>query len=351
MALRLILKKLAISLAALVVTLGAAEIIARTTEPGAFSLWDTNPYLKDPVLPHVHKRNFSGRWDGTWYATDSLGLRGDELRSTLTAEEYRVLVIGDSCTFGKGVVEADSWPRQFERQLAERMPAGQRVIVANAGVNGYSPQHYLEVLRRRAGELKPNLIVIGYNINDFPNQTKAVDEIVHQGKGNLRAAIPYDLRNFLGRFAVFRWMRATYYVMNRERDYAAAEAMAKSVKNQAERDPVRVAREIKRLGELSEAARAAGANLCVFLFPYESQVYLEKYDKGAIDWLSDLCAQHSIPFVSLIEEFRARAREQQPPRQLFLRGDRYHPNTDGYALVATRIRLLVEEHGWLPKPP
>jgi len=351
MTLRPLLKKLAISLAALLVALVLAELAARLAEPGEFSLWDTNPYDKDAQQDHVHKRNFAGRWDGTWYETDSLGLRGGELRPTLSEDEYRVLVIGDSCTFGKGVLEADSWPRQFERQIAERMPAGQRVLVANAGVNGYSPRHYLEVLRRRAGEFKPHLIVVGYNINDFPNQTKAVDQIVHQGKGNLRAAIPYDLRNFLGRFAAFRWMRATYYVMNRERDYAAAEKLAGQVKNQAEQNPVRVAREIQRLDELAAASRDVGAKLCVFLFPYESQIYLERYDASAVEWLSGLCARSAIPFVNLIDDFRASAREQQPPRQLFLRGDRYHPNPEGYAIVATKIRALVEEQGWLPKPP
>ena len=349
MALRPILRKLALSLVSMVVAVCLAEVVARLSEPGEFSLWDTHPYLPDAQLDHVHKRNFQGRWDGSWYETNSLGLRGGELRPTLTADEYRVLVLGDSCTFGKGVVEADCWPRQFERMLAERMPSGQRVLVANAGVNGYSPRQYLEVLRQRGGEFKPNLIVIGYNLNDFPNQTKAVDEVVHQGKGNLRAAIPYDLRNFLGRFALFRWLRATYYVMNRERDYAAAELMASKVKDQRQRDPARVAREVQRIDDIAAQANAMGARLCVFLFPYESLVYLDKYDSSAVDWLRGLCEERNIPFVSMVDEFRSLAHSQQPPLQLFLRGDRYHPNTRGYALVAKRVLAVVEAQGWLNK--
>jgi lysophospholipase L1-like esterase len=87
----------------------------------------------------------------------------------------------------------------------------------------------------------------------------------------------------------------------------------------------------------------------VFLFPYESQVYLEKYDASSVDWLRGLCEERNIPFVSLIEQFRALARTQEPPLQLFLRGDRYHPNRAGYALVAKYVLELVEAQAWLPK--
>ncbi|MEO6710109.1 MAG: SGNH/GDSL hydrolase family protein, partial [Planctomycetota bacterium] len=346
---RSLLKKIALSLASLILVGFAAEVIARLAEPGPFSFLDSEPYEKVPVMDHVHKPNFDGRWDGTWYATDSLGLRGSELNPSFGPQEYRVLAIGDSCTFGKGVVEADCWPRQFEQLLAGALPPGTRALVANAGVNGYSAKQYLEVVRQRGAQVKPNLIVVGYSLNDFPNQTKALDENVHQGKGNLRAAIPYDLRNFLGRFAAFRWMRATYYVMNRKRDFDAAESMANAVKNQGKRNPDRVAREIAHLEGMASAAREMHAELCVFLFPYESQVYLEEYDTSAVDWLEGLCAERKIPFITLIDEFRVRARTATPPKQLFIRGDRYHPNPEGYGLVAAKVLETVRGLGWLPK--
>lgn len=349
MTLRSFGKKLALSFVSLVVVLFAAEIFARLCEPGPFSFLDRSPYDPAPGMDHITKVNFAGRWDGSWYETDSLGLRGSELHPTLTADEYRVLAIGDSCTFGKGVNESETWPRQFEHLLAAKLPTGHRALVANAGVNGYSAKQYLEVIRQRGAQLKPNLIVVGYNLNDFPNQTKALDESIHQGKGNLRAAIPYDLRNFLGRFAMFRWMRATYYVMNRERDFAAAEAMASAVKTQGKRNPDRVAREIEHLEGMASAAREMNAQLCVFLFPYESQVYLESYDTSAVDWLKGLCDERHIPFIGMIDEFRARARTETPPKKLFLRGDRYHPNPEGYGLVAAKVLEAVGAQGWLPK--
>jgi len=349
MSVRSVLKKLAISLLSLIVVLVLAEVAARLAEPGPFSFFDSQPYDPAPGMDHVHKRNFAGRWDGTWYATDSLGLRGGELHPKFTPEEYRVVAIGDSCTFGKGVVDADTWPRQFESMLRAALPAGHVPVVANAGVNGYSAKQYFEVVKERCGELKPNLVVVGYTLNDFPNVTKALDENLHQGKGNLRAAIPYDLRNLLGRTALFRWMRATYYVMNRERDFQRAEELAGAVKNQGKRNPDRVAREIQYLEGMVAAARDVNAQICVFLFPYESQVYLEHYDTSAVDWLRSLCEERKIPFIDLIDEFRAGARAETPPKQLFIRGDRYHPNPAGYGIVARSVLDTVRERGWLPK--
>ncbi len=347
MKVRSLLKKLSLSLAALILGLSAAEIVARLAEPGPFSFFDSHPYIRPPKADHVHKLNFAGRWDGTWYKTDSHGLRGEEFAPTFAPTEYRVLAVGDSCTFGKSVKESDAWPRQFERLLGSALPQGQRAMVANAGVNGYSARQYVRVIQGHADLVRPQLIVVGYNLNDFPNQTKALDENVHQGKGNLRAAIPYDLRNHLGRSGLFRWLRGTYYVMNRERDFAAAEAMAGAVKNQGKRNAERVAREIANLEAMAESARQMNAHFCVFLFPYESQVYLETYDTSAVDWLRGLCEERGIPFISMIDDFRAAARSTTPTKALFVRGDRYHPNPAGYGIVAQRVLDLARERGFV----
>ncbi|MBK8180143.1 MAG: SGNH/GDSL hydrolase family protein [Planctomycetes bacterium] len=347
MKLRSVLKKLAISLCTVVLLLCSAEVAARLAEPGPFSFFDRSPYT-EVGRGHIHTPNFSGRWDGTWYGIESHGLRGPEWKPSMAATEYRVLAVGDSCTFGKGVDEPDCWPRQFEGLLGSNLPPGHRALVANGGVNGYSARQYAQVIRELARVVRPNLIVVGYNLNDFPNQTKAVDETVHQSKGNLRSKIPFDLRKKLSRLALFRWLRATYYTMNRERDFAAAERMSSEVKRQGELDAERTAKELGHLDTMVTEAKEQGAHLCVLLFPYESQVYLEKYDTAAIDWLREQCEARGIPFISMVGDFRTRAYSKNPPKKLFLRGDRYHPDPEGYGIVAQRVLDVVRDQGWLP---
>ena len=102
------------------------------------------------------------------------------------------------------------------------------------------------------------------------------------------------------------------------------------------------------LRSIRDEAAANGGKVAVFLFPYESQVYLDSYDATPIERLRATCAELELPFVDLAEEFRRVARETDPPRQLFLKGDRYHPNPTGYAIVAAGVRDVLREQGWLP---
>ncbi|HVS10841.1 MAG TPA: SGNH/GDSL hydrolase family protein [Planctomycetota bacterium] len=339
---------LLISLASLAVLLVLAELLARASEPGAMSLYDRNPYRRDAQLDHTHIPGFRGRWEGTWYEINSRGWRGPELEPTFDPNEFRVVALGDSCTLGKGVRESETWPRQLERLLQQELGPGHSVKVANLGVNGYSTRDYLHVFQRDGPPLRPHLVVIGYNVNDFPNVLQRVDQTVYQNRHNLRARIPSRLRDSLGRLALFRFARATYYELNRRRDWANVERVASQAGETTPRLATAFEKERQLLQELRDAAASSGARVAIFLFPYESMVYLDAFQLGPIERLRETADELGISFVSLSDRYRARAREVDPPRRLFLRGDRYHPNPEGYRIVAESVLEEVRSRGWLP---
>src|SRR5689334_19197054 len=66
--------------------------------------------------------------------TNSLGLRGREVVVPKPAGCYRVLVLGDSFTFGWGVELRDSWHARMAREL--QAPDGRSLEVIDAGVPG-----------------------------------------------------------------------------------------------------------------------------------------------------------------------------------------------------------------------
>lgn len=340
--------KLAIAALSLIVVFGTLELIARIAEPGPFSFVDRNPYGKHSDLDHAHEPGFRGSWDGSWYEINSLGARGPEWAPTFESEEFRVLALGDSCTFGKGVLQAESWPAQLETLLRGAVGTAADVRVLNAGVNGYSGRQYLAQLERLGPTVRPQLVLIGYNLNDFPNVIRAVDREVFQGKGNLRSMIPTDLRNTLGRFALFRWLRATYYEWNRERDWKLAERLAKATGGQDNQNVPRFEREKERVRALVDRARALGAQVAIFLMPYESQVYLDAFDATPVERLRKVCAELDVVFVDLAVPFRDHARSAESSTRLFLRGDRYHPTAEGYRIVAQSVLQTIAEHRWLP---
>jgi lysophospholipase L1-like esterase len=77
----------------------------------------------------------------------------------------RVACIGDSWTFGMNVNQDQTYPARLEALLREQM-RGSDVEVMNFGVLGYSSFQGLELLRRRVLDLHPDVLVIGFGMND-----------------------------------------------------------------------------------------------------------------------------------------------------------------------------------------
>ena len=205
-------------------------------------------------------------------------------------------------------------------------------MVFNLGVNGYSGYDYRIRVLDEGLELKPDLVVVGYNLNDFPNVIRDVDRKLYAETQGVRERIPKELRDALGRLALFRWVRSQYYALNRDRAYSQAEGIAARV---AQEDDSEVWQEQKGyLADIVAGCRAADVEVAVFLFPYESQVVLESYETGPVDRLRAICEELDVPFVDLAQTFRDHVRSTSPRPTLFLRGDRYHPNAKGYELVA-----------------
>ena len=339
-------KRLAVTAAVTLALVLALELVLRALEPGPFSFYDRSPYLTDHVLRHKHKTDFRGHWEGTWFDLNSLGMRGPEIPVDKPAEEYRVVALGDSCTFGKSVTEAETWPRQLETLLAEHAPADRTVRVANLGVNGFAGHEYHEMYFRLGRDLDPDLVVVGYNLNDFPNVIFEVDQRVYKRR-KLRQMLSQGLRDKLGRTALYRFVRAAFYEVRKEEDWANAERFARETAR-AGQDPEVWAQQEGYLQEIVTAARERGAEVAVLLFPYESQVYLDSYDTTPIELMQELCQRLDVPFVDLAEPFRNYAHAVEgEPRRLFVWGDRYHPTGEGYGLIARRLVDVITERGWL----
>lgn len=341
---RLLLKKLSISAVTLVVAGFAAELVARAAEPGPFSFIDRSPYVDSEVDGHYrHRAGFVGRWDATWCEIDERGFRGPGREVTGAEGEFRVACVGDSCTFGKGVLEADTWPRQLEGLLRERAPAS---LVFNLGINGGHGRVYLAHLEQHIAALRPDVVALGYNINDFLNSLRSADEKVFKQHG-ARRLLPQWLRDGMGRFALYRFARAAYYDLNQGEDLAASEAAARAAAAVPVDDAV-WQRERGDLTGIRDLAAKYGAPVVVFLFPYESQVLIDDYDRGPIERFAAECSSLGLAFFDLAEEFRAAASEEGAPPSLFLKGDRYHPNAAGYSIVARRVLAEFDAIGVAP---
>jgi lysophospholipase L1-like esterase len=97
--------------------------------------------------------------------TNSLGLRGPELSVVKPERTFRVLAVGDSCTFGSGSRTDQTYPWKLQEILrAEHPELG--VEVVNAGVPGYTSYQARRYLEVEGFRLAPDAVVIAVGFND-----------------------------------------------------------------------------------------------------------------------------------------------------------------------------------------
>jgi len=118
------------------------------------------------VRATIHNHTLSHR--DVVIETNSLGLRHPEL-GPKSDDEFRVLALGDSITFGDYVPIEETYTAQLESRLDGRRP---RVTVINAGLPGANTSdelyHYLEI----RDAVDADLVLVGMYLNDAQNSSR-----------------------------------------------------------------------------------------------------------------------------------------------------------------------------------
>lgn len=103
--------------------------------------------------------------NGVRVRTNDLGLRGPAPLPVRGPALVRLAVLGDSTTFGFGVAAEEAWPGRLGPLLDAARPGWVHEVL-NLGVSGYSARDEALVLEARALPLEPDVVVVGYNLND-----------------------------------------------------------------------------------------------------------------------------------------------------------------------------------------
>jgi lysophospholipase L1-like esterase len=98
------------------------------------------------------------------------------------SHKFRIMVLGDSLTYGIGIDEQWSYPRVLQRFLNPDY----NVEVLNLGVSGFQSEDTVGVAKRFLHRLNPDLVIYGMCLNDFLNSG--------EGEGD---AAPFKIPKFL----------------------------------------------------------------------------------------------------------------------------------------------------------
>lgn len=184
-----------------VVLLGSVVFVLVSLEIG-LRYW-----LKDDYSVPSHRNwYFKNTWDERFAGLNSLGWRDHEFTVEKPSNTFRILVIGDSLTFGEGVKRIDDLYTEIIQSKLNRASGTVRYEVLNVSMRGWNAAQYLRALKDRGLAYQPDLVVLGFFLNDI--------EYKKSNRPKHLSILPDSVHWLLSRVSYLYWH--THNILNRQ---------------------------------------------------------------------------------------------------------------------------------------
>jgi lysophospholipase L1-like esterase len=323
-------KKLLFAAVTVVGLFGVAEVGARLIHGWNRHWLDCHRY--HPKLGWCLRENWAGKWSwtGGFARISPEGLRSDTPIGPKPPGEKRLLILGDSVTFGANVRTAEAYPQQLDARCRQ---AGWPWRVLNGGVTSYDPAQEVEWFEEFGLHLQPDALAVGFCHNDlWASRRTQADEL----------GTPLATTGLAGNWLTEHSLIA--FKLHRGLGHLHA-AIARRT---GERSPMidvtapvngwdLVASSYRRLAEL---ARQRQLPVCLLVFPsLESLQPTGTYHTtGQVTRLGEELGWLVIDLAPAFAPHR---------EAYFLPNDTIHPNAAGYAAAAATIFQTWQTKAWL----
>ena len=295
-------------------------------EPDAELGWRLQPAYQGGHVEHTFVAQTS---------TVAQGFRQGGSSLTLEQAQLKVLALGDSCTFGRGVADAETYPAQLQQMLA-----AERACVVNLGVPGYDTYQELGLLRRWIDPIHPQVLVLGWLPNDvlersvatIPRVTICDGHLVEDQERYRRWKLKIGHQGW-HRSALYRYVNVAFKTfkarvgLNRKRTWQPERVLT----------PEALAYAAKPLRGIQELAQARGIRTIMVIFPRKEDL---SRGKDRLDsYASVVALGRDLGFEVL--NLHVAWSEQTEALQWYLPRDQVHLTPAGYADVAQRVAKLI----------
>lgn len=292
----------------------------------SMEMWKYAVKLKRPVanpdLSFAHAPNRSAFLMGVPVSINSEGLRDREFSLEKPPGVYRVMMLGDSTTFGWGVRQEDTAAKFLERKLSAALPAGYSgVEVMNAGVGNYDTVQEVTYYETIGWKYHPDLVVLVFFIND-PEPVPVEKKGFLIDRSYLIAFATNRIDGVM-RHAGVRPDWKTYYASLYNDDRPGFQACKKA------------------LVSLANSTRNHDAKLLVALLPELHQINDDSYPfKAAHQKIKDVIAAENVSGLELIDGLK----DHGPEETLWVTALDDHPNAKANNLIADQLEQWILEN-------
>ena len=272
------------------------------------------------------------------------GLRGPAVDLTKPPGTFRILILGDSFTFGAGVADDEPFAAKLETLLNEGRVGnsfGRRYETINAGVSGYNTMDEVTYLQKRWLAFDPDLILLTFYLNDAYDDARFAPLIMGGAIGETLGAPALLSRSRVMEWATNAWKR-----------WWTARRIKHIYRSQFSDTPEIEGHNWKNCQEaLAQAAAISeerGIRLALVIFPELYELNKDYPFRSIHARVREAGEMLGIPVLDLIENFQG-----HDPTKLWVHITDHHPNALAHATAAHAIaRFLVNpSHGLLEAGP
>ncbi|MCP9456387.1 MAG: GDSL-type esterase/lipase family protein [Nitrospira sp.] len=342
---------------------------------GVFLIKPLSPMLvPDPVRHHRLIPNSYSRFEQPEFSyiqrVNNLGFRGKDTSFKKQPNQYRILMLGDSFTMGKGVEDDQTFSALLEASLNRRVDCKPTTFeVLNGGVDSYTPLlSYLQL----AGDLMPleiDLVLLNLDVSDLLQEEVYRKEAVRDQNGEI-VRVPGRERPVLLSERVRFWIdqhmfftRLLLFHLNRRLGYKdftiqgmVARANPELVAYTLEGDLVDRQEQwlniFQSINKISKLAATKSADFALVVYPWGHQVNDSEWVPGRFNWMAQgalasdkyletidrLSKLHGIVVINLFSAFRA----YRGDAALYFKHDP-HWTVEGHRLMASQLEQQLME--------
>lgn len=298
------------------------------------------------LIPNTHVVYVDG-YSKTKIDINSHGFRDDEIPAIKKPDETRILVLGDSITFGATMRKEYTYVERAETYLAAESRYG-RISLINAGVEGIGTKDEIDILVDQGLAVSPDIVVVAFYLNDGNPPDRLAAGLANPGFIRRNSVLAqtiyraYKLKQYrkgeMEEANMYRWIRIPpppdwrtnrnsllQYADVAEKDWGAAWKPSTWVG---------IEEQMKRLQVL---AKERNFKVVFVAFPVAFQVYAAYVEDEPQQRLRILADKYHFHFFDLLPVFRSHAGE----RTLFL--DWCHLTVDGHEAAGKALADFLSE--------
>ncbi len=293
-------------------------------------------FVAHPTRGWTSRPGWTGVDDGVFVRINRQGFRGPDVPSGKGADEYRILFLGDSLTFGPRVKEEAIFVTRLEAMFAKQAKK-KRVMAINASVAAYSPWHEYDLLINDGLPLKPDLVIQIFCLNDVLGKFQ-----LEQFGGYSRGYEPAPLTK-LEWSGLYRAARVWWAKGVRPADswlwHVRAAYSASRLLDDPHAEDVRQGWRITldNMGKIVAASRQASVPIVIVCAPHMAQLTPDRLETSLPQTeLAAFAHNHGVAFLDLLPIFRKYVQENNiDPTAMYY--DPLHFSPLGHEVAAAAI--------------